>query len=478
MRLNRLLAVCWCSMAMTVYADDVDKSRDLWRGVERSLQQREAEVLAPDAVAAETDALAGQGADDAHTLALTIMTAINQGDHAALACVLTIYETMPQRDEKLLRFARASLERLQGDFVTAEQSYRALLADNPNFVRARLDLAKLLFEDWQNNDARELFLEADTAHLPEAVRQNIAAYVQAVQMRGVGHGSFAVGVVHADNLNQSSRRSDCLHYNDDGSCFYRRDAPRAVRTQGLSYEAAFGKRFEVSGHHGIVLRPAIYGNFYQHFPDYNESTVSLAAGYSFRNARNDFSLTPLYEYKSYANHTLYRAPGVRFQWNRTFSEQFSGNLQIDYKHLRYAPTDYRQNTGGQTALYGTLTYAPNAHMVYYGGIDGLRQQAREATNAYYQAGVRVGMYRQFAAGFTVNTSFGLRHRRYDVYDTTLSTRRQETEQIYSLSVGAPRLSLGGLVPQLTLRHNRVKSNADWVYSHHRNEIGLKLEKYF
>ncbi|WP_404840911.1 surface lipoprotein assembly modifier [Alkalilimnicola ehrlichii] len=60
----------------------------------------------------------------------------------------------------------------------------------------------------------------------------------------------------------------------------------------------------------------------------------------------------------------------------------------------------------------------------------------------------------------------------------LEQRRRDEEQTYTLTLRAQRFSTLGLTPALSLRHQRVDSSVDWLYSYQRNTASLKLERRF
>lgn len=477
MKRKLLFVLAFLCVARPARAEDIDKSRDLWQNLDRSTRQREASVLTPEEQPAATAEPPAETMD-ANQTSLALFMAINRGDWPEVAKLLEEYRKLKDHDPALALFAEAALARSRGDFRQAERGYRNLLAQRPEFVRARLDLARLLFENWKNKEAEREFTAIDKAVLPEAVITNIDAYLKAIALRRGVHGSFSLGTVHSDNLNRSSRSSDCLWYNPDGSCFFERTVPDAVKAYGIAYDGTLAKRFELAGHQSIVARVSMYGNTYGNEQDYNETNLSVSVGYSYRDLRNDISVSPLFEYDLYADESLYLAPGARMVWNRVFSPQLTGNVQLDYKYLSYMPKAYRHNDGAQTALYSTVVYMQSEKSALFGGIDAMRQDAHEKTNAYRQAGLRLGLYHRFDAGFTLTATGALRHKKHHVYNAILEARREDTEQIYTLILGVPRFALAGFTPMLMVKHNRVQSNIDWLYSYRQNEVTLKLERYF
>ncbi|MBO7942617.1 DUF560 domain-containing protein, partial [Streptomyces sp. S9] len=112
-----------------------------------------------------------------------------------------------------------------------------------------------------------------------------------------------------DNINQSSASRTCLLAAPDGQCAIERSLPAAIAGAGLDYDASLSKRQPLRGHHGLYLRSLLYGYSYRGNRQYNETTWTGSAGYSYAAARHAFTAAPQFEYAAFGNRSLYGAWG-------------------------------------------------------------------------------------------------------------------------------------------------------------------------
>jgi hypothetical protein len=391
------------------------------------------------------------------------------------------YLTLPDRDPLLVHYAQGALARTQGRYAEAEREYRALLALQPDFLPARLELARVLFEDQQDREAGQLF-DAIAASLDagdpktSGVRETVTTFQTALANRREWNGSFALGPTWNDNLNRSSAGSTCLLYLS-GNCFFTRTTPDAIASTGYDYDANLNKRWALRGHHGLYFRSLLFGQGYRDNSGYNELTSITQAGYSYRSGRHSVSLAPSFEYYAWGNKALYGAWGAHAEWSWTLSPTSLLKLEGDWKQMRYRIANYADNYDGVVrSAYATYFRSLGARWTVFGGVDVVDSDSAQAVYGYLQKGVRLGASLQWPAGFSSTLFASYRHRDYRGYSELLGARRADDEQGYNFILKATRWSVAGFTPLLTLRHNRVRSNVDWLYDYDKNVISLKLER--
>lgn len=393
------------------------------------------------------------------------------------------YLTLADRDPLLVQYAQGLLARAQGDYQRAETALRGVLQQQPDFVLARLELARTLFDDGRLRESRREFDAADAAiNASDArtagVRKSISTYQQALTDRDAWHGSFSFGPVWSDNINRTSASSTCLLADISGLCYYQRTLPQAIKGSGWDYDATLQRRIAIEGHHGLYVRGLMYGTQYQHHGEFNETTVNVQAGYSYRDARYQFLLAPVFEYYAWGNDAFYGAWGVHSEWSALLSAASLFRLEGDYKQLRFRSEQYAASyNGAQRSLYATYFYQLSDNWTLFGGLDYLSSDAKDRANAYQQPGMRLGASLQYA-GFEATLFTALRHRTYARYSPLLDATRRDNELNYTLTLRAPRWKMAGFTPSLSWQHNQVRSNVDWLYNYDRNDLSLKLEYSF
>ena len=262
----------------------------------------------------------------------------------------------------------------------------------------------------------------------------------------------------------------------DGECWEEFSGDKPISANGIKYEAAAVRRWQVKGHHGIATRALGYGRFYRDHRNFNEHTLNLSAGYQFENHRHTFALAPLVEWNGSGSKTLNRSYGVRSEWNLD-KGGWTWNTEAEWKRLSYADKT-RLLDGSLLSVYNTLSYFPRNDLMLYGGIDWQQRKAKDHVDSYRQISARLGAAKIFEAGFdaSLSATFGLRSHREE--NAVLEQRRRDKEQTYLLSIGADRWKAAGLKPVLSYKHRRVNGNTDWLYSYKQNEVGLSLVRSF
>ena len=435
------------------FSDDRTSQR-LWQDTRHTMQEQEQKVreyrldIPSENIGqtAETDPEADQGE--------ALFNAVNHSDWQTVRPLLERYTQQTEYDPDIALFARASLARGEGRWKAAKQDYETLLQRHPNFTRGRLDYARLLFEGRLNREASFEFARLQNEDLPEAVKENIAHFQDALNQRQSWKGSLSVGVVHNSNINEGSGKVWCKT-EIDGECWEEFSGDKPISANGIKYEAAAVRRWQVKGHHGIAARALGYGRFYRDHKDFNEHTL---------------------EWNGSGGKTLNRAYGVRSEWNLD-KGGWTWNTEVEWKHLSYADKT-RLLDGSLLSVYNTLSYFPRSDLMLYGGIDWQQRKTKDPVDSYRQISARLGAAKMFEAGFDVSVSatFGIRSHREE--NAVLEQRRRDKEQTYRLSIGADRWKFADLKPVLSYKHRRVNGNTDWLYSYKQNEVGLSLVRSF
>lgn len=402
----------------------------------------------------------------------------------AAAQFLAEYLTLPGREVTLVHYAQGALARVAGDYRQAEREYRALLVLQPQFLPGRLELARVLFEDQQDNEADALFAaiqaDIDAADAKTAgVRASIGHYRQALAQRLGWSGTLSFGPTWSDNVNRTSASRTCLWQDEDGFCFIERTLPTAIRAFGLDFDVSLGKRFAWRGHHGVSLHALAFGQSHRHHSVYNELNATVQAGYSYRNARHALMLGPSFDYYALGNHALFGAWGAHGEWSWTLSPQSLLKLEADWKDHRYRQAPYALAYDGiQRSLAVTYFRSLSARWTMFGGVDLVDSRAPDPADAHRARGLRAGASLQWPQGFTGTVFASYRKRRHTAESIVLEGLRKDDEQNYTLVVNANRWAFAGFTPVLSLRHVKVASSIDWLHTYDKNSVSLKLERSF
>ncbi|MEE1867550.1 surface lipoprotein assembly modifier [Pseudomonas auratipiscis] len=472
------------------FAADQDTSLRLNQSIEYRANQQEREFLKdelPNDTAAPLLNINGQNysvGNNLDELGRAVYLSIERQQWLHAKDYLKRYTTLPGHDPMLTAYANGALARADGDLEKAEHYYRQLLGMQADFLPGRLELARVLFENRKDRDSSAVFEQISSSLSPADAQamglgKTVDSFLQALDHREDWQGSLAIGPIWSDNLNQSSESTVTYRMDTaEGTYLIKRSLPKAVSAQGADYEATLNKRVAIRGHHGLFVRSLLYGQAYDKESKYNEGTLINNAGYSYHDARNQYSLGPSFEFNTIGDNAMYSAWGLRGEWMHTLSPTRMFKLEGEYKDMVYKHDINTNLDGDISSVYATLWQALPRQWTLFGGLDISDRNSQDRTAAYLQKGLRLGVAKDFGVGVNAVLFASYRKRQYDAYSAILDARRNDDEQSYTFILRAPRLAVHDIVPSLTVKYNKVDSNIDWLYAYDKNSISFKLEKQF
>lgn len=418
-----------------------------------------------------------------------IFMAINQRNWELLRAVAAVYEQQPNADPDLLLFVRAAQHSHRGEVAAALRKYQSLLAHKPNFVRARLDLAQLYYQDglYRQSEAEfERILKMP--RLPEAVHNNIQAYLTAIDGRQSFNATFSLGAGFERNINESSESETCMLALPNGDCAYLRTTPEAQHSGGARYEATLNRNWQMSGHHGATFSLLGYGTAYGSGAarDFNNTTVNLSAGYRFHDYSTELSVSPLIEYRHENERKLYTALGARLSYSKNLSQSALGSwlqrplrmsLDVEYKDFRYR-ADYANNNGGQLTLYNNWFVTTSVPAQWFVSLDYLERDNTDKPNAYRLAGIGLGYHRRWQNGSISTLVLRYRKRRHNARNALLGATREDRQSSIHATLRLPQWQLYGFEPSISYEYRHNNSNVDWLYDYTASSAWFKMTRVF
>lgn len=396
---------------------------------------------------------------------------------------LHAYLAFEERDPMLVAYARGALARTGGKLGEAERQYRALLGLQPDFVPGQLELARVLFENHKDREARRMFATArvalaDDGDKAAGVLRTIDSFTQALAKRRGWQGSVAVGPGYSSNLNQSSASYTCLLAADDGTCLVDRKVPDPIKAAGINFESSASRRIPLRGHGGITGRALFYGDIYPGHGRYSQTTLTTQLGYDYRTARASFTLSPSFDLGSLGSDILYDAIGIRAETMVNPSATSAIRIEASRRWFNYRLPSYRNFDGALTETLLTGWKVLPHGWTLFAGPDFAAKDADDPVNAYRQYGLRLGVNKQFGQAVSLLAFASFRQRDYRAYSELLEARRRDREQNYIANIRIPALRLASLTPSLLVQHSRTRSNVDWLYSYRKTNLAVRMDYAF
>lgn len=430
---------------------------------------------------------------DSAELMGALLQAVNQEDAAQAEHLLTQYVQQTDHDPDMVLFVQANQAIWQNDIKLAIARYRQLQQRNPQFLRGKLDLARLLFIDKQNREAEALFNEIRLPEKP-VIQAKVTQYQNALQQRRQWHGSVAVGWGRDSNLNRSNGttvwRSQYTCVDVDGNLLLDKNgnlacqninipatAESPIGSQTAFYEMTLSRQQSIKGNHHLAVNVAAYGNFYPKNHDYDEHNLNVQAAYQYQSYRHSFSIAPIFQAALLDGHLHSSSSGVQMRYGYEFSDKTQADAQIEYKADRYRSDRLKHFNGGQTALFTSLAHQLDSGWLLFGGYDFLQKNSQEKVDSYRRHGVRLGINKSFQAGVDLTAQILWRNTKYRAHNAWFDTTRHDKERIYSLDLALNRFAVKGLTPIVSLKHTHNQSSA-WLNRYRRNEVGVKIRYVF
>ncbi|MFK4870603.1 surface lipoprotein assembly modifier [Novosphingobium sp. ZW T3_23] len=431
----------------------------------------------------ELDGTTYEVRDNVDDMGRALYIAIGRKQWRDVRRFLAAYRRYPDQDPMLVLSAEGALARQQGKLAEAERRYRELLRLSPGFMPARLELARVLFENHKDREARRAFedirgLLASRGEQSRGVLATVDAFLGALKQRRSWQGSFALGPGYSTNLNQSSASYTCLLAALDGSCLFERKVPDPIRAMGLNFEGTLGRTLPFSGHQAARVSALLFGDVYPGHHDFSQTTLMLRAGYQYQSARDTVTLSPSLDLGTFGSNLLYEAPGGNAVWQHVLSPRTLLRIEANYRDYRYRQRGFRSQDGALTDLSLTAWYAPSPGWSVFAGPDFANKDAPAAVDAYRQWGARLGVNKAFGNAASLLLIGSWRHRDTRAFNEVFAARRREDQYNATAIARFPGLQFARLVPELVLQHTRVESTIDWLFSYRRTSASLRLSRTF
>ena len=412
-----------------------------------------------------------------------VMTAlfivINHKQTQDIENLLKRYKQFPEAENGMILFSQANIEFNNGNTKQAIQLYEQLIKNDPDFIRGKLDLARLYFLDWQNKNAKNLFNQINLPNQPN-VMENVSRFMQQIDRRQAWRGSFSVGGIYNNNLNQSGKETakEIVFDPNFGLLELTRSRPTVQKGYGWTFEASLNKHQVLKNHHGVIFKGLAYGERYPKKAEFSEYNVSAALGYRFQNQHHQLDFSPIFE-KTYAQQAWYsQRRGVQLSYAQTRENAYF-RVQLEYKTEQYQRVNLNYHNGKILSVFNHIAYSLPNDWLLFGGVDYLRKfGTTDKADQYQRTGVRIGVNKTFEVGAEFTAQAIFRQTRYRAFNALLNKTRRDNEQKYLLNLALPKLAIAGFTPNFSVTHTRHQSNVPLVYGFKQNEVAVKLEKFF
>ena len=424
-------------------------------------------------------------------LSRAMVSALAAQNIAGIKVLLPIYTQWPQHDAGLAKFARATVAQAEGRSGEAVKLYRELIAAEPDSSAVRMRLAQALFEDQQNEAAADQFDRLQSEPLPEAAREMVAQYRDALRKRDSWQFYAGINVSREQNINQAPKQQRLGAYLSEAQCEAVRaqpggadddcwrgwtfDAP--IDALGINYQAGVEKKWSLNGGWYAKASADGYGKYYPDYGRYNDTSMRISAGAGYADQRTDTGLMPFHERRIYGNDAYSYTNGARFYWNRWHTPRLQSLTALEIgrlKNMQRARSDIDSRLAS-----GSLVFYTNARQYWLWGLDFYQERNGHAqSDNFNRYGGRAAWGQEWPKGISTRVQAGLAQRHYQTASFfSDGEKRRDTEWNTSLSLWHRALHFGGITPRLTVAYYRNNSN-DAFYEYDKLRTFIEFNKTF
>jgi len=176
----------------------------------------------------------------------------------------------------------------------------------------------------------------------------------------------------------------------------------------------------------------------------------------------------------------YDDPGLRLELQHRLTDRTRLTLDLARRERRHADPDTRDFDGPRSDLTLGATHQATPTLTLTGSLTLGRERPDHPGGRTRTAGLRLGLTRDFARGWTVGLAGSLSRTLWDSRRTTADrTRRQDTTTGVTLSVLKRDLTLAGFSPRLSIgTTRRTSTNTPDDQSYRRHYADLSFVRQF
>ena len=366
-----------------------------------------------------------------------------------------------------VRFLFGTIAVAEKRYADAVKIYRDILTEKPGLSRVRLELARALFLNNEDEAAEHHFHLVLAAQPPGPVADNINKFLDAIRARKDFRYTFAFSVAPDTNINVApeDERVDLfgLPFILDKNARQRSGVGMVV-SGGAEYSPNLSDRTKLESN--VFVRHTEYGG-----SAFDDTLVSAAIGPSFRWSRTTISAQATGYYRWYGQQAYNRSIGGQLNWEQDVARRWRVSATAGFQLVDYMVN--KQLGGPLYSLTTSVTYGLSSRS-YLRGIVAVNYESADAVslrNWEYRLGL--GYYREFGWGIIAYLQPEITFNPYSGIQPAFGKRRNDREYRVGLSLIKRDIALWGFSPEVRYTYVKNDSTIDFYsYDRHRVEIGV------
>lgn len=365
-------------------------------------------------------------------------------------------------------FFLAQIAGLEKRYSEAIEIYRKILAQNPDLVRVRLDLARTLFLGQQDSKAKlhfELVLAGD---LPDQAKQKVESFLHLISKRKRWQLRSFFALAPDSNISAGPDQDEVESRFGSGGIL----SQDAQETSGLGLVGSLGfnyfwpldknKRLKA----GANLYRAQYGK-----SQFNDTYLTANIGPHFVFQKSTYTLQATGSYRWYGERRYNYSYGVEVSSDHILSRRWRLESSLYWRQQRFIVDKSRDGHAAGGAVRFNYGLDSSSFGQIIAGYSREKAEAQSNSFSAYQLGL--GYYKDWGRGVSLYVKPSVSLRNYDAEDFFFATRRKDKRYGFLSELTKNDWAVWGFAPVLSYSYTRNQSNIEFfTYDRHRFQMGL------
>lgn len=405
-------------------------------------------------------------------LARALDFAIEVNDIDDVKHLLHLYKKVPttQQDQIMVLYAQAVIWRAEGKQSQAIRAYREIIAQRPDLLPVRLQMAIALAENHNVIAALDQFRKLRSQpDLPQEVVDQIDVFIADLQEKETWDISLGGQYLNDKNVNNAS---------DDRVIPFGRGQltlPEKESAEGIGYNFSANKMTSLGQGWNAQIGLQVNGKYYWDNQQYSDLNIRGNVGFGFQNVRSSVSVLPFYEKRWFGKQPYSETTGVRVAVDHWLTPQWQLSGTGEYgchAHEKRKFMDGNSIEGSVTALYQA-----SSQQYWLAGIDMSRYHAQDTSESNKRVAMRVGWGQEWNQGYSTQLQIGTAQKQYDS-PGVFNILREDKEYFSNASIWRRDWHIKGITPRLTWTWNKTRSNQPLFNNVEKHQVFVEFNKAF
>lgn len=399
----------------------------------------------------------------------------SQGRIAEMMPFLAAMRKDPQAGAQLALY-EGLLAAHDKDWKRATRHFRVALNDQPEWTRARLELARALYNQGQMGAADYHFRLAQNDSLPPDIARVVKDYRQSIRAQKNWDVSLQIGIAPDTNIN-SATSARTLVFPGFSSTAQFALSPDARSKTGI------GQTLESTGRVRLKLSPVYAMDVEAQArvvnysgSRYDDISISPAVGVSrdFGN-RTRLGVAALFSQRWYGGKDAQQSIGARLRLQQLIGS--SGQLQADLTYRGISNRLDGEQSGGQWGVSLAYDQAITPTAIASLSFFGLRENLANAIYANKTLGISAGVGGELPWGLNGGANVSVSRAWYDGYWPIYAVTRRDFGVQARAYLGLRSFRWLGFSPSVEYQYLYNSSNVA-LFAYDRHRFSFELARYF